>query len=242
MSSKLEVRQLEKSFAGLKAVDGVDMDLATGEILGLIGPNGSGKTTFVNLLTGLLPETGGTVKIDGVDITRFPAHRVAKAGLARTYQTIRLFKNLEVLENVEVAAVSAGHSRKVARKKSLALLEEVGLIDCRDNLAGSLTFAAQRRLELARALALEPKFLLLDEPAAGLNEEETVELLDLFKPMPITKNIGILVIDHDMHLMMNLCQRLQVFNYGKTIAQGTPEEIRKNPDVITAYLGGGDDE
>lgn len=242
MSSKLEVRQLEKSFAGLKAVDGVNMDLATGEILGLIGPNGSGKTTFVNLLTGLLPETGGSVMIDGVDITRFPAHRVAKAGLARTYQTIRLFRNLEVLENVEVAAVSAGHSRKIARKKSLALLEEVGLIDLKDSLAGSLTFASQRRLELARALALEPKFLLLDEPAAGLNEEETVDLLDLFKPMPHTKNIGLLIIDHDMHLMMNLCERLHVLNYGKTIAEGTPEEIRNNPDVVTAYLGGGDDE
>jgi branched-chain amino acid transport system ATP-binding protein len=242
VSSKLEVRQLEKSFAGLKAVDGVNMDLATGEILGLIGPNGSGKTTFVNLLTGLLPETGGSVMIDGVDITRFPAHRVAKAGLARTYQTIRLFRNLEVLENVEVAAVSAGHSRKVAREKSLALLEEVGLINSKDNLAGSLTFASQRRLELARALALEPKFLLLDEPAAGLNEEETVDLLDLFKPMPQTKSIGLLIIDHDMHLMMNLCERLHVLNYGKTIAEGTPEEIRSNPDVVTAYLGGGDDE
>lgn len=237
MTSKLEVRHLGKSFAGLKAVDDVNMDLNSGEILGLIGPNGSGKTTLVNLLTGLLEETTGTVKIDDLDITKFPAHKVARSGLARTYQTIRLFKNLEVLENVEVASVCVGHSRKEARKIGLELLEEVGLLDQKDRVASALTFAAQRRLELARALALEPKFLLLDEPAAGLNEEETKDLLDLLMPMPQTKNIGLLIIDHDMHLMMNLCQRLHVLNHGKTIAEGTPAEIQSNPEVVTAYLG-----
>lgn len=237
MTSKLEVRHLCKSFAGLKAVDDVNMDLSSGEILGLIGPNGSGKTTLVNLLTGLLEETSGTVKIDDLDITKYPAHKVARSGLARTYQTIRLFKNLEVLENVEVAAVCVGHSRKEAHKIGLELLEEVGLLHQKDRVASALTFAAQRRLELARALALEPKFLLLDEPAAGLNEEETRELLDLFMPMPQTKNIGLLIIDHDMHLIMNLCQRLHVLNHGKTIAEGTPAEIQSNPEVVTAYLG-----
>lgn len=237
--STLEVRHLEKSFAGLKAVDDVSLDLKVGEILGLIGPNGSGKTTFVNLVTGLLEETAGSVKIDGVDVTKYPAHKVARAGLARTFQAIRLFKGLTVLENVEVAAVSMGESRSRAAKFALTLLEEVGLSNTKDKLASGLTFGDQRRVELARALAMRPKFLLLDEPAAGLNEDETSALLDLLRPMPAQKELGILIIDHDMHLMMTLCHRLHVLNYGKTLADGTPQEIKRNPEVIRAYLGSG---
>lgn len=238
MSHVLKVDKLSKSFAGLVAVNEVSMALHTGEIVGLIGPNGSGKTTFVNLITGLLEETSGSVFIDDLDTTHLPAHRVARAGLARTYQTIRLFKNLDVHENVELALVTTGRTRKVAKQTADQILEEVGLIDQKDRLAGALTFAAQRRLELARALALSPKFLLLDEPAAGLNEEETQELLSLLRPLPSQKNLGVLIIEHDMSLMMNLCNRLHVLNYGKTIAEGTPEEIRENPEVVTAYLGG----
>lgn len=238
MSHLLQVDKLSKSFAGLVAVNEVSMSLKTGEIVGLIGPNGSGKTTFVNLITGLLEESSGTVHIDDIDVTHFPAHKVAQSGLARTYQTIRLFKNLEVIENVELALVTTGHSRKKAAQIAHEILEEVELLDQKDRLAGALTFAAQRRLELARALALSPKFLLLDEPAAGLNEEESQELLALLRPLPAKRNLGILIIEHDMALMMNLCDRLHVLNYGKTIAEGTPDEIRENPEVVTAYLGG----
>lgn len=238
VSHLLTVDKVSKHFAGLIAVNEVSMTLKTGEIVGLIGPNGSGKTTLVNLLTGLLEETSGSIHIDEVDVTNFPAHKVAKAGLARTYQTIRLFKNLEVIENVEVALVSVGQSRRKSASIAAEILEEVDLLDQKDRLAGALTFAAQRRLELARALALSPKFLLLDEPAAGLNEEETEDLLNLLRPLPKRRNLGILIIEHDMSLMMNLCDRLHVLNYGKTIAEGLPAEIRENPDVVTAYLGG----
>lgn len=233
----LQVKDLSKSFAGLKAVDDVSLDLHTGEILGLIGPNGSGKTTLINIMTGLLAKSGGTVIIDGLDVSAYPAYRVARVGLARTYQTIRLFKNLSCAENVEVGAVGVGKSRRAATKLAHDLLEEVGLGGSDDLLANGLTFRDQRRLEIARALASQPKFLLLDEPAAGLNEEETDALLAFLKPLPKAKQFGILIVDHDMRLMMNLCDRLHVLNYGRTIAEGTPSEVRNNPEVIAAYLG-----
>jgi len=236
--STLSVEKLSKHFAGLKAVDDVSLYLETGEILGLIGPNGSGKTTLINIVTGLLSKDSGQVVIDGIDITALPAHRVARVGLVRTYQTIRLFKNLTCLENVEVGASGAGASRRVAAKLAAELIEELGLADKADQMAQGLTFRDQRLLEIARALAARPKFVLLDEPAAGLNEQESDELLRLLKPMPADKQIGILIVDHDMRLMMQLCDRLQVLNYGQTIAEGTPEMVRQNPEVIKAYLGG----
>ena len=237
LSKKLELKGLSKSFAGLRAVDDVSFELRSHEILGLIGPNGSGKTTLINLVTGLLPKTSGSVIIDGVDVSAYPAHKVTRAGLARTYQTIRLFKELTARENIEVGAVGVGLSRRKASAVADELLAEVGLEDESEKLAKSLTFSAQRRLEIARALASKPKFLLLDEPAAGLNEEETDALLDFLKPLPVAKDIGLLVVDHDMRLMMNLCDWLHVLNYGKTIAAGTPDEVRLNSQVIEAYLG-----
>jgi branched-chain amino acid transport system ATP-binding protein len=233
----LHVRDLSKSFAGLKAVDDISLDLHTGEILGLIGPNGSGKTTLINIMTGLLAKSGGTVIIDGLDVSAYPAYRVVRAGLARTYQTIRLFKNLSCAENVETGAVGVGKSRRAAARLAHDLLEEVGLGGSDDLPASGLTFRDQRRLEIARALASQPKFLLLDEPAAGLNEDETDALLTFLKPLPKAKQFGILIVDHDMRLMMNLCDRLHVLNYGKTIAEGTPSEVRNNPEVVAAYLG-----
>ena len=235
--SVLEVRALSKAFAGLRAVDDVSFELRTGEILGLIGPNGSGKTTLINVVTGLLKASGGSVIIDGVDLTNKPAHRVARAGLARTFQTIRLFGELTVLENVEAASVSMGLSRREATGIARDLLAEFEIDDRAGSLARSIPFGHQRRLEIARALAMQPKFLLLDEPAAGLNEAESDVLLELLRRIPGEKRVGMLVVEHDMRLMMNLCARLHVLNYGKTIAEGTPAEVRANPDVVSAYLG-----
>jgi len=235
--SVLEVRALSKAFAGLRAVDDVSFELRTGEILGLIGPNGSGKTTLINVVTGLLKASGGSVIIDGVDLTNKPAHRVARAGLARTFQTIRLFGELTVLENVEAASVSMGLSRREATGIARDLLAEFEIDDWAGSLARSIPFGHQRRLEIARALAMQPKFLLLDEPAAGLNEAESDVLLELLRRIPGEKRVGMLVVEHDMRLMMNLCARLHVLNYGKTITEGTPAEVRENPDVVEAYLG-----
>lgn len=235
--SVLQISNLSKHFAGLKAVDDVSFSLRTGEILGLIGPNGSGKTTLINVVTGLLPPTSGTVKVDDVTTSNKPPHRVARAGIARTFQTIRLFRELSVIENVEVAAVSHGLSRRKAVKIARALLEEFDLLEWEDSLSSELPFGHQRRLEVARALAMKPKFLLLDEPAAGLNEEESDAMHDMLKNIPQRKQVGLLIVEHDMRLMMNLCPRLHVLNYGKTIAEGTPAEVRANHEVVTAYLG-----
>ncbi|MBU4555391.1 MAG: ABC transporter ATP-binding protein, partial [Actinobacteria bacterium] len=204
-SSTLEIRNLCKSFAGLKAVDDVSFELHTGEILGLIGPNGSGKTTLINVVTGLLRATSGSVIVDGTVTTEKPPHRVAHAGLARTFQTIRLFKELTVLENVEVAAVSMGSSRRSAVPLAEELLAEMGIEAFSDRLASEIPFGHQRKLEIARALAMKPKFLLLDEPAAGLNEEESDLLLELLRSIPEKKGVGVLIVEHDMRLMMNLC-------------------------------------
>lgn len=233
----LEVSNLCKSFAGLKAVDGVSFTVRTGDILGLIGPNGSGKTTLINVVTGLLPATSGTVHVDGFRTSGRPPYRVARAGIARTFQTIRLFRELTVIENVEVAAVSMGQPRRKAVQTARALLDDTGLTPLAGTLAAEIPFGHQRKLEMARALAMSPKFLFLDEPAAGLNEEESDTLHHILKDLPGRYGIGLVVVEHDMRLMMNLCPRLHVLNYGKTIADGTPAEVRANEQVVTAYLG-----
>ncbi len=235
--STLIVEGVSKYFSGLHALENVSFRLQQGEILGLIGPNGSGKTTLINVITGLLPLSGGKVFVDGVDISNKPPYEVAKAGLARTFQTIRLFRELTVMENVEVAAVSMGLSRAQAKRKALEAIEELGLLKWLNRLAGELPYGHERRLEVARALALGPKFLLLDEPAAGLNEEESDELLNILAPIPQQRRLGLLIVDHDMRLIMRLCHRLHVLSYGKTIGEGSPDEVRRIPAVIEAYLG-----
>ena len=236
-AGSLIVANVVKAFIGLTAVDHVSLELRQGEILGLIGPNGSGKTTLINVITGLLPPNGGTWTVDGLDITAKPAHQIAHAGIARTFQTIRLFRALTVLENIEVAAVSAGLARGKARQLAQELLAEMGLSEWGDLLASALPYGLERRVEITRALAMQPRYLLLDEPAAGLNEEESDELLQVLAPIPQQKHLGMLIVDHDMRLIMRLCHRLHVLSYGKTIGEGTPEEVRKIPAVIQAYLG-----
>jgi branched-chain amino acid transport system ATP-binding protein len=228
---------LTKDFAGLRALDGVDLRLAQGEILGLIGPNGSGKTTLINVVTGLFPASAGKVVADGHDITNMSAHKIARVGLARSFQTIRLFRELTVWENVEVAAVSRGLGRKAARECARSVLDEMALSEWRDMSAGALPYGLERRVEVARALAMEPIFLFLDEPAAGLNEEESDQLLEALAGIPAAKNLGMLIVDHDMRLIMRLCHRLHVLSYGKTIAEGSPERVRALPAVVEAYLG-----
>ncbi len=234
---RLVLEQVTKDFAGLRALDGVSLGLGQGEILGLIGPNGSGKTTLINVVTGLFPATRGTVTASGKDITNQPAFRIARSGIARTFQTIRLFRELTVRENVEVAAVSMGLSRPHARVRAEAALAEMGLSEWVGQRAGALPYGLERRVEVARALAMEPRFLLLDEPAAGLNEEESDDLLSILASIPKEKNLGMLIVDHDMRLIMRLCHRLHVLSYGRTIGEGTPEQVRVIPAVIEAYLG-----
>jgi branched-chain amino acid transport system ATP-binding protein len=233
----LAVEGVSKNFAGLQALKDVSLKLKQGEILGLIGPNGSGKTTLINVITGLLPANGGRITVGSVEITNLPPFKIAITGVSRTFQTIRLFRDLSVLENIEVAAVSVGLPRRQARQRAYAALEKMGVLPWADYLAGELPYGHERRVEVARALAMGPKFLLLDEPAAGLNEEESDELLKILAPIPVEKNLGMLIVEHDMRLIMRLCHRLHVLSYGKTIGEGTPEQVRQIPAVVGAYLG-----
>lgn len=233
----LETQNIVKNFAGLRAVDDLSLTLDQGEILGLIGPNGSGKSTSINVITGLLKPSGGQVFVDGVEITAQAPHQIAAAGLSRTFQTIKLFTELTVLENVEVGGVSAGMNRRDARERAGEILRELEIDQLGHLQAGTLPYGDERRVEIARALARGPLYLLLDEPAAGLNEKESDTLLATLALIPEKYGCGILIVDHDMRLIMRLCQRLHVLNYGKTIATGKPEDVRANPAVIEAYLG-----
>ena len=238
----LEVRDLTKDFGGLRAVDGVSFALRRGEILGLIGPNGSGKTTTINLITGLLDITSGHVIAAGREIAGWPPHRIARSGLARTFQVVKLFKDFTVGENVEVAAMSARRlGRAEARASAEAALALVGITHLAGLPANILPQGEERRVEIARALATEPSFLLLDEPGAGLNDAEVEILLPTLQRIREQRGCGILVVDHDMRLIMGLCDRIHVLNYGRTIAEGRPDEIRREPAVIEAYLGAEED-
>jgi branched-chain amino acid transport system ATP-binding protein len=233
----LSIQHITKQFVGLKALDDVSLELRQGEILGLIGPNGSGKTTLINVVTGLLPLTSGKIDLNHHDLSKAPPHKIARAGIARTYQTIRLFKALTVRENIEVAALSVGFSRAKARLQTEQALQEFGLERWAYHLAGMLPYGLERRVEIARALAMKPTFLMLDEPAAGLNEEESDALLQILMAIPREKHLGMLIVEHDMRLIMRLCDRLHVLSYGRTIGEGTPAAVRQIPAVIEAYLG-----
>lgn len=258
MSSKedntpvLKAQSLGIIFGGLKAVDDFNMEIGKSELVGLIGPNGAGKTTVFNLLTGVYQPTEGTFYLDGVKMNGKKTHQVVQAGISRTFQNIRLFKKMTVLDNVKVAMnMHMTYSLPAAvlrfpkywkqeaeiEEKARKLLEIVHLSDKADFIAENLPYGQQRRLEIARALATGMKLLLLDEPAAGMNPTETAELLDIINDIRDRFHISVLLIEHDMSLVMKICERIQVIDYGVTIASGTPEEIANNPRVIEAYLG-----
>jgi branched-chain amino acid transport system ATP-binding protein len=237
----LSVHDVAVDFSGLRALKGVSLTVGRGEVLGLIGPNGSGKTTLINVVTGLLRPTVGRVVLSGRDVTGLPPHRIARAGVARTFQMVRLFRDMTVLENVEVAAVAQGMPRSRARTAAAGLLDELGAGAWGSRLAGELPYGHERLVEIARALATGPGFLVLDEPAAGMNEEEGERLLAILAGLPRSRGLGMVVVDHDMHLMMRLSHRMHVLASGATIGEGTPEEVRAMPAVVEAYLGTGTD-
>jgi branched-chain amino acid transport system permease protein len=236
----LRVKEVSKLFEGLAAVDGVSMRVERGEIVGLIGPNGAGKTTVLNTISALVSPTGGRVELGDRVLSGMEVAGVARAGVARTFQNIRLFSELTVLQNVEVSAIAARRYRpKAAGLPTPRLLDEFGLEEVAERKASTLPFGSQRRVEVARAVALAPDFLLLDEPAAGMNEHESAQLLGVIRHIRDLQGCGVVVVDHDLSFIMNVCERIYVLNHGKLIAHGTPEEVQSDPQVRLAYLGTG---
>jgi branched-chain amino acid transport system ATP-binding protein len=215
----------------------VSLEVGRGEVVGLIGPNGAGKSTLVNVLSGFDRPTSGRVELEGVDITRWTPHRRGRRGLARTFQHAHAFRSLTVRENVEVAALGAGGGPRKARSRAAELLDALGLAPYADAPAQGLAHGDERRLGVARALATDPRFVLLDEPAAGLPEAEIPDFAAVVRTVRDRQNAGVLLIDHNMALIMGICDRIQVLDQGRTLAEGTPQEIRANLDVASAYLG-----
>lgn len=251
----LKVNNITMAFGGVKAIDEVSFEVKKGECVGLIGPNGAGKTTAFNMITGVYTPTDGEIWFTNereYPLHEMKAQEISRIGISRTFQNIRLFKNMTVFDNVfvgshqhlksnllEATFRTPGYVKEEGeiRKKTLYLLEKVGLLEEADDIASSLPYGKQRRLEIARALATEPKLLLLDEPAAGMNPNESMELVEFIREIWKEFDLTILLIEHHMDVVMNICERIYVLDHGAMIAEGTPEEIQNNPDVINAYLG-----
>jgi len=252
MKKLLEVKDLGINFGGLAALSRFDLELDKGEIVGLIGPNGAGKTTVFNLLTGVYEPSSGFINLKGRSLVGKPSHKIVDYGIARTFQNIRLFKDISVIDNVKIAMNSSmkysvfsailrfrdlWREEKEAHRRALELLDVFSLREYADMPAGSLPYGKQRKLEIARALATNPEVLLLDEPAAGMNPTETKELMETIRLIRDKFNVAVLLIEHDMSLVMGICERIAVLDYGVLIAVGTPHEIANDKRVITAYLG-----
>ena len=253
MTPVLEIKNVTKNFGGVRAIDDFSVQIEPGKIHGLIGPNGAGKTTIFNNITGILAPCSGTIFFDEKEITGKKPFEIAQLGIGRTFQNIRLFSNLSVLQNVILASsmdaeyhlldafLRTPRYRRMEKKindKAMMLLQSVGLECNRDEIASKLPYGHQRKLEIARAIALNPKLILLDEPAAGMNSDESEELVGFILKIKTDFKLTILMIEHHMDVVTNLCDNVTVLNFGKTIASGTPAEVKKNEQVIEAYLGG----
>jgi branched-chain amino acid transport system ATP-binding protein len=235
--SNLVAEGVRVHFEGVRAVDGVDLTLEQGQIMGLIGPNGAGKTTFMNAVSSFVSLTAGTVRIGELIVSGWAPERLAKLGLVRTFQDVATFPALTVFENVELGALGAGLSRRAARERANVLLGRLGLNHLAKLPASALPHGEERRVGIARAVACSPRFLLLDEPAAGLDDSESLQLAENIAGIRNDLGCGVLLVEHDMRIIFRVCERIQVLDYGKSLAIGSPEEIRQNKQVIAAYLG-----
>jgi ABC-type branched-subunit amino acid transport system ATPase component len=236
-AERLVAEDIRVHFEGVRAVDGVDLVLDRGQIMGLIGPNGAGKTTFMNAVSSFVPLTSGNVLLGGAHVTGWAPERLAKGGLVRTFQDVATFPALSVFENVELGALGAGLSRRRARLRTTELLHKLGLRHLAALRASALPHGEERRVGIARAVACSPRFLLLDEPAAGLDDDESLQLAETIAGIRNDLGCGVLLVEHDMRIIFRVCERIQVLDYGKSIAVGSPEEIRTDKQVIAAYLG-----
>ena len=235
--ARLVAEEIHVHFEGVRAVDGVHLTLEQGQIMGLIGPNGAGKTTFMNAVSSFVPLTAGRVSLAGDDVTGWSPQKLVRLGLVRTFQDVATFPELTVFENVELGALGAGLSRRAARARARELIEGLGLTHLARLPATALPHGDERRVGIARAVAVGPKFLLLDEPAAGLDDAESLELTRTIARVRDDLGCGVLLVEHDMHIIFRVCERIQVLDNGKTIAVGSPEEISTSKEVVAAYLG-----